>query len=66
MIGTQTSSRTIKALSLNARSIRNKIEDLRCVLESEDFDIVAITETFIDTQNIDLASEYHIDNFTFF
>ena len=59
-------SRELSCLYLNARSLRNKIDELRALSTSESFDIIAITETFLDTHNIDLTAEYQIDNFKLF
>ena len=56
----------INIMSFNARSLRNKIDELKCVINTEPVDVIAITETFIDTTNIDLLSEYNIDGFKLF
>ncbi len=42
------------------------MNELQCLTKTEDFDVIAVTETFIDTNNNDLISEYNIDNFIFF
>lgn len=57
---------SLRILSFNARSLRNKIDELQCLTKTEDFDVIAVTETFIDTTNNDLTSEYNMDNFVFF
>ena len=36
------------------------------MVQTETIDVIAVTETFIDTINNDLASEYNIDGFKFF
>ena len=56
----------LNIISFNARSLRNKIDELRCLIKTEAVDVIAVTETFIDTTNIDLLSEYHIDGFKLF
>ncbi len=56
----------LKVLSLKARSLRSKIEELQCLITTEDFDVVVITETFIDTGNNELIAEYNIDDLIFF
>ena len=40
----------IKCLLLNARSIRYKIHDLQTLLVMDDFDIIALTETWLELQ----------------
>lgn len=47
----------------NARSLRNKIDELRIMLLNEEIDIIAITETYIDTNNIDFTHEYQINSY---
>ncbi len=42
----------LKVLSFNARSLRNKFDELRCLTLTENVDIIAITETFIDIKKI--------------
>lgn len=59
-------STPLKGLMFNSRSIRNKMDEVRSLAITEHFDIIAVTETFIDTTNIDLISEYQIDNFKLF
>jgi hypothetical protein len=39
---------------------------LRCLVLTENIDVIAVTETFIDTVNNDLLSEYSIDGYKFF
>ena len=39
---------------------------MRCLVETEIIDVIAVTETFIDTTNNDFISEYSIDGFKFF
>jgi len=51
----------IKILSFNARSLRNKIDELRCIVMAENIDVIAVTETFIDTVHNDLLYEYSIE-----
>ena len=56
----------IKILSFNARSLRNKINELRCIVLTENIDVIAVTETYIDTVNNDLIYEYNIEGFKLF
>ncbi len=57
---------SFNALSFNALSLRNKIDELRCLTRNEDFDVIAITETFVVSVNNYLISEYTIDEFVLF
>lgn len=50
-------------MSFNARSLRNKINELKCILYTEELDIVAISETFLDFNNTDFMHEYVIDKY---
>lgn len=43
-----------------------KIHKLKCLVQTENIDVIAVTETFKDTANIDFISEYSIDGFKFF
>ncbi len=45
----------------NSRSLRNKIDLLRGKACVEEFDVMAITETWVDTVNKNFLSEYEID-----
>ena len=56
----------IKGLYLNIRSIRSNFSELKSIIYSENFDIVALTETFINTDRIDLPTEYNIPGYKFF
>ena len=46
--------------------MRNKIDELRCLIKTEPVNVIAVTETFIDSTNIDLLSEYDIEGFKLF
>ena len=59
----QQSYKPILGIYTNARSIRNKFNELRCLVNTEHIDIIALTETFLDTDNIDLISEYSLPGF---
>ena len=56
---------SIKGLLLNIRSIRNKFCELESIITSEHIDIVAVTETFLNT-DIDLPAEYQISGYKLF
>ena len=44
----------------------NTFSELKCLLAHEHFDVISIAETFLDTQNIDLVSEYQLQGYKFF
>ena len=48
----------IIVLGFNARCLRNKIDELKCLVITENINVIAITETFIDMANNDLLSKY--------
>ncbi len=56
----------IKILNFNARSLQNKIHRLKCQVQTENIDVIEVTETFIYTINNDLISGYRIEGFKFF
>ena len=51
---------------INARSIRNKMLEFRAILSTFHPDIIAITETWVDTVRKDLEEEFHLPGFTLF
>ena len=59
----QKSCKPISVIYTNARSIRNKFNELKSLVNTENIDIIALTETFLNTNNIDLISEYSLPNF---
>ncbi len=61
-----TTKDSLKVLGFNAPSLRNKIDEVQCLTKTEDFDVIAVTETFINTTSNGLISEYNIDDFIFF
>ena len=66
-INTSETFKCLKCIFFNARSLRgNTFLDLKCLLTKEHFDIISIAETFLNTQSIDLASEYQLHGFKFF
>ena len=50
----------------NAWSIRNKINELHCILISKNVDILAISETHLKIGHKDLVGEYDIPGYKFF
>ena len=63
-INARPSNDCIKCLLLNVRSIRYKIHDLQTLLLMDDFDIIALTETWLD-ENFD-DRELHLDDYNIF
>ena len=51
---------------LNAQSLRNKIVEFKAMVASFEVDIIAITETWLDTGRRDFAGEYHLPGYTMF
>ena len=49
---------SLKVAYFNARSIRNKINELKAYLSIEQFDIVAISETWLDCDKRDYQGEF--------
>lgn len=50
----------------NARSIRNKMPELRCLVATETVDILAITETWLEVEGRDYEGEYALPGFTMY
>ena len=48
------------------RSLRNKFSDLKCLATTENIHVIAITESFIKTNTIDLPSEYNLASYKLF
>ena len=48
----------VKVIYTNAWSIRNKINELNCIINTKDIDIIAITETHLKIGTKDLEGEY--------
>ena len=55
---------TLKVFYCNARSIRNKMEELRGVIAMEDLDIIGITESWANTE--DMPDFFEIKGFNLF
>ena len=51
----------LKTLFLNARSLRNKISELKAIVSTESYDLIAISETWIKQTDID--SEFNISGY---
>ena len=48
----------------NARSIRNKFSEFRALIASVVLDIVCITETWINTEQVDFEGEFNLPGYT--
>ncbi len=53
----------LKVYYTNCRSLRNKIDLLRGKVCVENFDIIAVTETWIDTNSKNFLSEFKIEGY---
>ncbi len=51
-------------LSFNARSIRNKFSDLEELVATEKFDLIAITESWLNTKDRDFLTEYNLPGYS--
>ncbi len=60
------SEKQIEISSFNTHSLRNKIDELRYLVLTENIDVIAVTETFIDMVNNVLIHEYSIEGLKFF
>lgn len=56
----------IKVYYCNSRSVRNKIDLLRGLASVESPEVIAITETWIDSAGRDFKSEFEIDGYNVF
>ena len=56
----------MKILYANARSLRNKFTDLEEVAFTENYDVIGITETWLNTENRDFLAEYKLPGYTTF
>ena len=56
----------MKVWLVNARSLRNKFDDLAPDAYLEDFDIIGATESWINTEKKDFLAEYSIKGYSLF
>ncbi len=56
----------IKACYLNARSIRNIFLDLEELAATEKFDIIAITESWLNAKDRNFLAEYNLPGYSIF
>ena len=50
----------LKVCLVNARSLRNKFHDLAAIAFLENFDIIGVTESWVNTEKRDFLAEYNI------
>ena len=50
----------------NVCSFRNKFSDLEALATSEDFHIIAVSESWINTENRDFLEEYSLPSYSIF
>ena len=51
---------------ISARSLRNKFSELEALATSEDFHIIAVSESWINTENRDFLTEYNLPSYSIF
>ena len=56
----------IKACYINARSIRNKFTDLEALAALEEYHVIGVTESWLDTTNRDFLAEYSLPGYSAF
>ena len=56
----------LKVYYVNTRSLRNKFSDLEEIAISENYDIIGITESWLNTDVRDYLAEYKIPGYTMF
>ena len=56
----------LKVYYVNTRSLRNKFSELEELAFSENYDIIGITESWLNTEVRDFLAEYKIPGYTMF
>ena len=56
----------LKVLTLNVQSLSPKIDELIAFIQVENFDVIALNETWLDTQNKHLLAEIFIHGYKVF
>ncbi len=51
---------------VNACSLRNKITDLQTLAYTNDYDIIGISESLLDTNKHDFLAEYNLSGYAIF
>ena len=65
-ITSSTDSDKIRACYFNARSLRNKFNELQALVYLENYDIIGITETWINSTRVDYLAEYALPGYDIF
>ena len=63
---TTTPVKSIRICYVNARSLRNKFTDLEEIAASNNYDIIGVTESWINTTTRDFLAEYNLLNYSLF
>ena len=53
----------LNILLLNARSLRNKIDELKALINTEEYDVIGVTETWTKTSSTDFTTEFDISGY---
>ena len=56
----------IRVLYVNSRSLRNKFSELEEAVLTENYDVIGVTETWLNTEARDYLAEYNIPGYTIF
>ena len=56
----------LRVLYVNSRSLRNKFSELEEVVLTENYDIIGVTETWLNLEARDYLAEYNIPGYTIF
>ncbi len=56
----------LRVFYVNARSLRNKFSELEEIAFTEDYDIIGVTESWLNLQNRDFLAEYNIPSYVTF
>ena len=60
------SNNLLKVLTANVQSLSPKIDELIALIQVENFDVIALNETWLDTQNRHLLAEVAIHGYKIF
>ena len=61
-----TDSNSIKVCYINARSLRNKFSDLEELVATENYHIIGVTESWLNTEQRDFIAEFKLPGFSIF
>ena len=66
LTSSSTGADKIRACYFNARSIRNKFDELQALVYLENYDIIGVTETWINSSDRDYLAEYSLTGYIIF